>query len=343
MKHLLNALYVLTPEAYLTLDGENAVVKKDGDEIGRFPLHSLSQITCFSYMGASPALMGKCAQMQIELTFFSPRGRFLARASGMETGNVLLRRRQYRIADDAAESLAIAQNFIVGKLYNARWVLERGARDHALTMDAERLKAVSAQLRCSINAVMACGDADSLRGIEGEAASLYFSVFDELILRDDAAFRFTVRSRRPPLDNVNALLSFAYSLLANECAAVLEGVGLDPSVGMLHTDRPGRKSLALDLMEELRPLLADRFVLTGINNRVFASAHFDKSDSGAVSLNDAGRRAFLTAWKKRRDETITHPFLGEKLPWGLVPHVQALLLARMLRGDVDAYPPFLWK
>lgn len=174
MKHLLNALYVLTPEAYLTLDGENAVVKKEGDEIGRFPLHSLSQITCFSYMGASPALMGKCAQMQIELTFFSPRGRFLARAVGMETGNVLLRRRQYRVADDGTQSLALARNFIVGKLYNARWVLERGARDHALTMDAERLKAVSAQLRCSINAVMACGDADSLRGIEGEAASLYF-------------------------------------------------------------------------------------------------------------------------------------------------------------------------
>lgn len=343
MKHLLNALYVLTPEAYLTLDGENAVVKKEGDEIGRFPLHSLSQITCFSYMGASPALMGKCAQMQIELTFFSPRGRFLARASGMETGNVLLRRRQYRIADDAAQSLAIAQNFIVGKLYNARWVLERGARDHALSVDAERLKTVSAQIRRAIDAALACTDADALRGIEGEAASLYFSVFDELILRQDAAFRFTVRSRRPPLDNVNALLSFAYSLLASECAAALEGVGLDPCVGMLHTDRPGRKSLALDLMEELRPLLADRFVLTGINNRIFATEHFDKSDSGAVMLNDAGRRAFFTAWKKRRDETITHPFLGEKLPWGLVPHVQALLLARMLRGDMDAYPPFLWK
>lgn len=343
MKQLLNALYVLTPEAYLTLDGENAVAKKDGAELGRFPLHSRSQITCFSYMGASPALMGKCAEMQIELSFYSPRGKFLARTSGATSGNVLLRRTQYRVADDAGQSLAIARHFIAGKLYNARWVLERAARDHALSVDVERLKKVSAQLRGAMDAALDCADADSLRGIEGEAAQLYFSVFDELILRSDAAFRFTVRSRRPPLDNVNALLSFAYSLLANECAAALEGVGLDASVGFLHTDRSGRRSLALDLMEELRPLLADRFVLTGINNRVFAEGHFDRSDSGAVLLNDAGRRAFFTAWKKRRDERITHPFLGEKLPWGLVPHVQALLLSRMLRGDMDAYPPFLWK
>ncbi len=228
MRHLLNSLYVLTPETYLTLDGENVVAKKDGTETGRFPLHSLGQIVCFSYMGASPALMGKCAEMQIELTFFSQSGRFLARSCGGVQGNVLLRRRQYRVADSSADALCIAKNFIIGKLYNARWVLERAVRDHPLSVDTDRLKAASAKLKNSIDAVGLCADADTLRGIEGEAASTYFSVFDELILRKDEAFRFDTRNRRPPTDCVNALLSFAYSLLANDCASALEGVGLDP-------------------------------------------------------------------------------------------------------------------
>ena len=343
MRHLLNSVYILTPEAYISLDGENVVVKKSDDEIGRFPLHSVEQVVCFSYKGASPAFMGKCAEKGIELSFFTPSGRFLARVGSGVNGNVLLRREQYRVADDESRKLPFAKAFIVGKLYNARYVLERAKRDHAMTVDCEKLEAASATQKSAILAANACASSDSLRGIEGEAASAYFDVFQELILPKSETFRFATRSRRPPTDPVNALLSFAYSLLANACASALESVGLDPYVGMLHTDRPGRESLALDLMEELRPVLADRFVLSGINNRMFSEDMFQRIDNGAVLLNDEGRRTFLTAWKKRRDETITHPFLGEKLPWGLVPYVQSLLLARCLRGDLDGYPPFLQK
>lgn len=343
MRRLLNSLYVLTPEAYLSLDGENVVVRKDEEEMGRFPLHTLEQIVCFSYKSASPALMGKCAEGQIEMTFYTPGGRFLCRVGDGVRGNVLLRRKQYRVADEESATLPIARSFILGKVYNAHWVIERAIRDHPLSVDTARLQAVSAGLQNSLWAIENCVSADSLRGIEGEAASLYFSVFDELILRKDPAFRFDTRNRRPPLDRVNALLSFSYSLLTGQCASALESVGLDPYVGMLHTDRPGRKSLALDLMEELRAVVADRFVLTGINTRIFSESMFEKSESGAVYLNDAGKRAFFTAWKKRREEVLTHPFLKEKIPWGLVPYVQALLLARHFRGDLENYPPFLWK
>lgn len=343
MRRLLNSLYILTPEAYLSLDGENAVVKKGETEMGRFPLHSLEQITCFSYYGASPALMGKCAEYKIELTFFSPNGKFLARVGRGVQGNVLLRREQYRIADDETENLNTAKNFIVGKIFNSRWVIERAIRDHPLSVDTEKLKQISLSLQASIKKIEECKSEETLRGLEGDAATLYFSVFDDLILRDDPDFKFTTRNRRPPLDNVNALLSFAYSLLANNCAAALEGVGLDPYIGFMHSERPGRTSLALDLMEELRSVFADRFVLSGINNRIFSEDMFEKMQSGAVFLNDEGRKAFFKAWKAKRDEKITHPFLKEKIPWGLVPHVQALLLARYIRGDLDGYPPFFWK
>ena len=343
MRHLLNSLYVLTPESYLTLDGENVVIKIDGTEKARFPLHSLEQIISFSYMGASPALMGKCAEKQIEMSFYTQSGRFLTRVGSGACGNVLVRRTQYRIADDDEKSLKIAKNFIIGKLYNSRWVLERALRDHPLSVDVNSLKNVSSGLKQSIIAAQNCGDCDELRGIEGEAASRYFSVFDELILNKDDNFKFEMRSRRPPMNCVNALLSFAYSLLANNCANALESVGIDPYVGMLHADRAGRKSLALDMMEELRSVVADRFVITGINNRIFTNKMFEKTESGAVLLNDVGRRAFLSAWKARRDEMIEHPFLEEKIPWGLVPFVQAQLLSRYFRGDVDNYPPFLWK
>ena len=343
MRRLLNSLYVLTEDAYLSLEGENVVVKRDGAEMGRFPLHGLEQIVCFSYLGASPALMGKCVEQQIELSFFSPGGRFLARAGGGPQGNVLLRRRQYAAADSPAESLRVAKHFIIGKIYNARWVLERTTRDHAVSVDVAKLREASDGLKCALQSVRECENMDSLRGIEGEAASTYFSAFDEMILHPDPRFRFGTRNRRPPLDRVNALLSFAYQLLANNCAAALESVGLDPYVGMMHTDRPGRKSLALDLMEELRAVVADRFVLSGINNRVFSADMFDTMENGAVLLNDAGRRTFFSAWKERRNDQITHPFLKEKISWGLLPYVQALLLARYLRGDLDDYPPFLWK
>jgi len=343
LKKLMNSLYILTPNAYLTLDGENVVVKKDGAEMGRFPLHSLEQIVTFSYMGASPALMGKCAEQNKSLSFFSQSGRFLARVGGGVQGNVLLRRQQYRIADSPSESLQTAKNFITAKIFNSRWVLERSLRDHPMSIDAGKVKDASEKLKESVYTARSCTDAGTLRGVEGEAASTYFSVFDELILNPDPCFTFETRNRRPPLDCVNALLSFAYSLLANDCANALESVGLDPYVGMMHTDRSGRKSLALDLMEELRPSFADRFVLSGINNRSFQSNMFVKTDSGAVLLTDDGRRSFFKLWKSRRDENLTHPFLKEKIQWGLVPYVQALLLARYIRGDIDEYPPFLWK
>ena len=343
MRRLLNTLYVMTENAYLTLDGENVVIQVEGAERGRFPLHTLEGILSFSYAGASPALMGACAERNIDFCFLRPSGRFLARICGPTRGNVLLRKTQYRVSEDRNASLNIGKNMLIGKLYNARWVLERATRDHALSMDVERLKAASAALYTSIGNMEHADNVDTLRGIEGDAAAEYFGVFNELILNGDEAFAFHGRSRRPPMDRVNAMLSFAYALLSSSCASALEAVGLDPYVGFVHTDRPGRASLALDLMEELRPAFADRFVLSCVNTRIVNSQMFEESGSGAVTLNEAGRKAFLKAWQERKKETLTHPFLKEKLPWGLVPFVQALLLARYLRGDLDTYPPFLWK
>jgi CRISPR-associated protein Cas1 len=343
MRHLLNTLFVLTEDSYLALDGENVVVLQGDETLGRFPLHTLEGILYFGYNGASPALMGACAKNEISLCFLTPNGRFLARICGETRGNVLLRKKQYAVAENEAECCLVARNMIAGKLVNARWVLERATRDHALRVNAEKLKTVSAALADAAKLVLETEQPDALRGIEGEAATRYFGVFDELILQSKDDFFFKTRSRRPPLDNMNAMLSFAYSILANDCAAALESVGLDPYVGFLHGVRPGRTSLALDLMEELRPCFADRFALSCVNTRVLRPEHFEKSESGAVTMIDAGRRAFLAAYQEKKREQITHPFLGEKLPWGLVPHVQALLLARYLRGDLDAYPPFIWK
>ena len=303
----------------------------------------LEGILTFSYKGASPALMGACAERGIGLTFLTPRGRFLARVCGSERGNVLLRREQYRRADSLSASCLIARNFIFGKVYNQRWVLERTIRDHALRVNVQALKDVSAALAAKLPQIESAVDLDGLRGLEGDASADYFSVFDEMILNQKADFLLNGRNRRPPQDNMNALLSFAYVLLANDCAAALESVGLDAYVGFMHRDRPGRTSLALDLMEELRAPMADRLCITLVNNRVLQDKHFDRQESGAVFLNDAGRKQFLTAWQNRKREEIIHPFLKEKIMWGLVPYVQALLLARTLRGDTDGYPPFLWK
>ena len=343
MRHLLNTLFVTSEDIYLSLDGENVVANRDKREVARYPLHTLSGIISFSYPGASPALMGACAQRDISLAFCTPRGRFLARVTGENSGNVLLRRAQYRAADDPGPCCRIARSMIFGKVYNARWSIERTRRDHGLRLDAAALTAVSAQLKELLPQIMDEASLDSLRGLEGAAATAYFGVFDQLILGEKPLFAFGTRNRRPPLDPVNALLSFAYSLLTNDCASALESVGLDAYVGFLHRDRPGRTSLALDLMEELRPCLADRFVLTLINNRVVGRSDFDFRENGTVFLSDAGRRTFLQRWQERKRETITHPYLKEKLPWGLVPYIQALLFARTLRGDLDGYPPFLWK
>lgn len=343
MRHLLNTLFVTTENAYLTLDGENVVVNREKEVIARFPLHNLCGILSFSYAGASPALMGACAERDINLVFCTPRGRFLARTTGLTNGNVLLRRTQYRVADDQIHSCRIARNMIFGKLYNSRWSIERTKRDHKLRIDEAAFENASGIIQKLLPDVLQETNMESLRGLEGVGANAYFGVFDDMILRDKEAFYYHGRNRRPPLDNVNAMLSFAYSLLTNDCASALESVGLDSYVGFMHRDRPGRMSLALDLMEELRPCLADRFVLKIINNRMLTKDDFEKTESGAVQMTDDARRKFLKSWQERKQELITHPYLEEKIPWGLVPYVQALLLARYLRGDLDAYPPFLWK
>ena len=343
MRHLLNTLFVTSEDVYLALDGENVVVRREKEEVGRFPLHNLEGVLCFSYAGASPALMGACAKRNIGLSFCTPRGRFLARIAGPSNGNVLLRRTQYRMADDLDSSCQIAKYMILGKLFNGRWSIERTKRDHKLRIDEEKLRDASTAIREMMPQVMEATSLDSLRGLEGAAASCYFEVFDEMILRNKEVFFFHGRNRRPPTDNVNAMLSFAYRLLAGDCASALESVGLDAYVGFMHRDRPGRTSLALDMMEELRPCIADRFVLTMINNRMIGSDDFETAEGGAITMTETGRRKFLKSWQERKREVITHPYLAEKMPWGLVPYMQALLLARYLRTDLDAYPPFLWK
>lgn len=343
MKHLLNTLYILSEDVYVALDGENVVVLRGEETAGRLPLHTLEGILCFSYKGASPALMGACAERGIGLSFFTPRGRFLARIQGVAKGNVLLRKRQYEVAEDEDAALSIVRNFIVGKIFNSKWVLERALRDHAMRIDGARVKRASEALDASLRAARECTGIDSLRGIEGDAAATYYSVFDELLLRDKEFFRFAGRSRRPPMDAVNAMLSLFYTVLANDCASALEGVGLDSYIGLMHADRPGRKSLALDLEEELRPIWVDRFVVSAVNNRVVSASSFETRETGEVRLTEEGRRALFESWQNRKKEQLVHPFLKTKVPRGLVPHVQALLLARCLRADLDGYPPFLWK
>lgn len=343
MRHLLNTLFILTEDAYLSLQNENVVVWKEDKKLGQVPLLTLENIVTFSYKGASPALMGACAEREIGLAFCNPYGKFLTRISGESRGNVLLRRRQYRIADSEEDRVGYARDFITGKLHNSRVLLARALRDHRMSINGEAVASAVKELAGSIHKTRLVTDTDSLRGIEGSAAHLYFTVFGELILHDKEHFPFHGRVKRPPDCTVNALLSFAYTLLAHDCASSLESVGLDAYVGFLHTDRAGRTSLALDLMEELRSIFADRFVLTLINNRIINFSDFETQEDGAVLLTEDGRKKFLDAWQDKKRETITHPFLNEKLPWGLVPYAQALLLARTIRGDLSEYPAFLWK
>ena len=343
MKQLLNTLFVTSEDIYLSLEGENVLANRDGEVVARYPLHTLQTIVSFSYSGASPALMGACAEKGIGLAFCTPRGRFLARVCGESNGNVLLRREQYRISDDSQRSCAIARTMIFGKLSNCAASVQRTLRDHAPRVQNCGLEDAASQIRQLLPQVLAAADLEALRGLEGVGASAYFGVLDHMLLNRKEDFYFRGRNRRPPLDRINAMLSFAYSLLAHDCASALESVGLDAYVGFLHRDRPGRESLALDLMEELRPCMADRFVLTLVNNRMIRPEDFQTQDSGAVLLTDDGRKKFLKAWQERKRDTLTHPYLNEKMSWGLIPYVQALLLARYLRGDLDAYPPFLWK
>ena len=343
MKKLLNTLYVTVPDAFLLLDGENVVLQKDRQELGRVPLHNLERILAFGYRGVSPALMGKCIEKQIEIVFLTPSGKFLARVEGGVNGNVLLRREQYRIADDQEKSLTIARNMVIGKIYNSRQVIMRMLRDHAARVNQQNLMRKAEILKESLQQCQTVESVDVLRGIEGESAAVYFSVFDEMILQNKTAFSFTGRKKRPPTDPVNALLSFSYSLCTSMCASALEAVGLDPYVGFMHTDRPGRRSLALDLVEEFRAWHCDRFVTMLINKKIIQEESFEEREDGATSLNDASRKAVLNAWQTRKQEVIRHPFLDEKIEWGMLPYVQALLLARHIRGDLDAYPPFMWK
>lgn len=343
MKKLQNTLYVTSPNAYLSLDGENVVIIKDNVEAARFPLHNIGQIISFGYTGASPALMGACVAKGISLCFLTKNGRFLARVVGQSQGNVTLRREQYAIASDDERSIFLARNFILGKVFNTKWSIERTVRDYPLRIDVSLLKEVSSRLTDSLNCIRKCDDFDQLRGFEGKAASEYFKVFDSFILQQKEDFYFRERNKRPPLDNVNALLSFSYTLLANDVASALEAVGLDSYVGFFHRDRPGRTSLSLDLMEELRPICADRFIISLINKRMIDRSGFTKKENGAVIMDDETRKKVLNAWQTRKQEEITHPFLAEKIQWGLVPHAQAMLLARYIRGDLDEYPPFLWK
>lgn len=343
MKKLLNTLYVTSENSYLALDGENIVVLEDKQEIGRLPLHNLDSIVSFGYRGTSPALMGACAERNISLCYVSPQGKFLARVSGKTKGNVILREQQYKSSCDDKISFSIAQNCILGKVFNARWVLERAVRDHSLQIDVDRVKDASEKLKNSLEYIRNCKSKEQLRGYEGEAASIYFSVFNELILQQKTNFVFSGRSKRPPMDNVNAMLSFVYTLLTNQIVSALECVGLDPYIGYLHTERPGRVSLALDLVEELRAVLADRFVLSLINKKIVSKKNFKVMENGAVLMDDELRKKLLTEWQNKKKESLTHPYLKEKIQWGMVPYVQAMLLARYLRGDLDGYPVFLWK
>lgn len=343
MKKLLNTLYITTENAYLALDGENVVVQSDGNTLGRLPLHMIDGIMAFGYIGASPALMGKCAEMNKSLVFLKPSGRFLAKVTGKSYGNILLRREQYRVCDDPERSLAIAKNIISAKLANCGAVLSRAVRDHALRIDTEKFAQIGAALQNGkVNAYRAPG-ADTLRGLEGECASLYFSVFDAMILQQKEDFFYQGRSRRPPMDNVNAMLSLSYSLLTSMCVSALESVGLDAYAGVYHTERPGRCSLALDLVEEFRAPFADRFVLTSINKKSICGRDFVEKESGGILLTENGRKKFLSLWQQKKKEEIVHPFLQEKVEWGLLPYVQAMLLAKYIRGDIDEYPPFVWR
>jgi CRISPR-associated protein Cas1 len=341
MKKLLNTLFVTSPDAYISLEGECVVISAGGQAARKFPLLNLESIVSFGRAGASPALMRKCAELGVGLNFCDEYGRFLASVCGEVRGNVLLRRAQYRMADNAAVSLDLARSFIIGKILNARNILLRAARDHGDKADGPTLRDAAEKLKRNLNEIPAAATPDELRGLEGEAARIYFGVFDEMITAD--GFAFDGRNRRPPRDPVNALLSFAYTMLANDIRGALGSVGLDPFVGFFHADRPGRASLALDMMEELRSAFADRAVLSLLNNRQLTLRDFEYKDDGTVLLARDSKKIVLEAIHNKKKEEINHPFLAEKIPWGLVPYAQSMLLARFVRGDLDAYPPFALK
>ncbi len=343
MKRHQNTLFVTTQGAYLGSEGDTVVVRVERENRMRLPLHMLEGIVCFGRVSCSPALMGEASERGIGISFLSERGRFLARVQGPVSGNVLLRRHQYRLADDPNASAALAQAFVTAKVANCRTVLLRALRDHSEVSGGEQVGAAIGALARNLELLKPGIGLEEVRGIEGDAAHNYFDVFDHLIISQKEGFRFGGRSRRPPLDNVNALLSFVYTLLTHDACSALEAIGLDPQVGFLHRDRPGRPSLALDLVEEFRPFLADRLVLSLINRRQVESARFTRNETGGILMDDTTRRTVLVAYQERKQEVIKHPFLGDDTTVGMLVHLQALLLSRHLRGDVDVYPAFVWK
>ncbi|MEM0955251.1 MAG: type I-C CRISPR-associated endonuclease Cas1c [Pseudomonadota bacterium] len=338
MKKLLNTLYITRQESYLHKERETMVIKQGKEKLGQFPALSLGGILCFGRVSVSPFLMGYCAENGIGVAFYTEYGRFLARVQGRQTGNVLLRRTQYRWADDKEHTVEIARLMVAAKIANSRSVLLRELRNHG---ENAKLSSAEVKLASSLRRVRVVESVDEIRGVEGDAASSYFGVFDELIR--GSGFAFSGRVRRPPTDPVNALLSFVYSLVTQECVSALYGVGLDPYVGFLHRDRPGRVSLALDLLEEFRASWADRFVLTLVNRHQVQTSDFVTEASGAVRLLDTVRKKVLTLYQERKQVELTHPYLQEQIPIGLLPHSQALLLARHLRGDTDHYTPYVVK
>lgn len=343
MKKLLNTLYVTSQGSYLSKDGECVVVRSEDGGKKRFPAHVLDGIVCFGNVLCSPFLLGHCGEKGLAVSFLTERGRYLAGVRGPQSGNVLLRREQYRHADDPDASARMARSVIAGKVANSRAVLRRCLRDHAERVEVSSIEAALSILDECAGRLRRAISLDEARGMEGLAANAYFSVFGNMLLRDGETFCFSGRNRRPPLDAVNCLLSFVYTLLAHDVRSALEAVGLDPQVGFLHRDRPGRPGLALDLMEEFRPFVADRLVISLVNRGEVSGRGFVRKESGAVFMDDDTRKTVLTAWQKRKQDEAVHPFVKERLPLGLAFHVQAQLMARCVRGDLDGYPPYFWK
>lgn len=343
MKKHLNTLYVTTQGAYLSKEGETVAVRIENETRLQLPMHTLDGIVCFGRISCSPYLMGACADRDVAISFLTENGRFLAKVQGPVAGNVLLRREQYRRADDAGACSAVTCALLAGKLANSRTVLQRALRDHRDKIASDVVEQAAWHLSALLKELDPQTAINVLRGIEGDAARTYFGVFDHLITVKKDAFRFDGRNRRPPLDRVNCLLSFIYTLLLHDVRSALECVGLDPAVGFLHRDRPGRPGLALDLMEEFRSYIADRLVLSLINLGRVTAKGFKSQETGAVLMNDDTRKKVLVAYQKRKQDEIVHPFINEKMPVGLLFHTQALLMARYLRGDLDGYPPFVWK
>jgi CRISPR-associated protein Cas1 len=343
MRKLLNTLYVSSQGSYLHREGETVVVEKEKQRVLQLPIHTIGGIVCFGNVLCSPFLLGFCAERDVAVSFLSENGRFLASVRGPISGNVLLRRQQYRMADDEETTRLIAANVVSGKLANCRIVINRTIRDHAAKIDIETLRNVSKKIDRITDRILKTSSTDEVRGFEGQAAAEYFRIFNQLIIDQKNDFVFTERNRRPPLDEVNALLSFVYTLLAHDVRSALETVGLDPAVGFLHRDRPGRPGLALDMMEEFRPVIADRLVLSLINRRQIGKNGFSKAANGAVTMDDTTRKTVIVEYQNRKQDTLYHPYIDETVPIGLLFFIQANLMARYIRGDIDGYPPFFWR